>query len=181
MNFKNGFVGKTSILQKYTQTEGEIRETIGANSMGLSVDYKDHKVPLNVWDTAGQETYQCLIPMFIRCANVAVIVFDQTQPRTFQNLQRWLELTRETEEVPHVLLCCNKVDLEGKLNSDSIEEFVDSENLQLFKTSAKTGIGLDFLFHSIAEKVADANFQSKDFPLQPKRLLEKSLTKVPCC
>ena len=35
-------------------------------------------IRLNLWDTAGQEKFRCLIPGYIRDAGVAIIVYDIT-------------------------------------------------------------------------------------------------------
>ena len=45
----------------------------------------DRVVRLQLWDTAGQERFRSLIPSYIRDSSVAVIVYDVTNPETFEN------------------------------------------------------------------------------------------------
>ena len=39
-----------------------------------------HQVQFNMWDTAGQEKYRSLTSMYFRDANVALLVYDVTNP-----------------------------------------------------------------------------------------------------
>jgi small GTP-binding protein len=48
-------------------------------------------VKLEIWDTAGSERYQSLMPMYFRDAVAALVVFDVTRRSTFKNVSRWLE------------------------------------------------------------------------------------------
>lgn len=38
--------------------------------------YADRHFKLQMWDTAGQEKYQCLIPSYIKGSAISVFVFD---------------------------------------------------------------------------------------------------------
>lgn len=50
-----------------------------------------HKVKYNIWDTAGQEKYRCLTKMYFRDANVALVVFDVTNRRSFDSVDFWYD------------------------------------------------------------------------------------------
>ena len=55
----------------------------------------DRVVRLQLWDTAGQERFRSLIPSYIRDSSVAVIVYDVTNPETFENAGKWLDEVRQ--------------------------------------------------------------------------------------
>lgn len=58
-----------------------------------------------------------MAPMFYRNANVAMLVFDITQPNTFESLKYWVvELKRNVEEAMVLCLVGNKSDLCEKRN-----------------------------------------------------------------
>jgi len=44
---------------------------------------------LNVWDTAGQDDYRVLVPVYARSAQIGVIVFDQTNPESLEHVIDW--------------------------------------------------------------------------------------------
>jgi GTPase SAR1 family protein len=54
-------------------------------------EVRDCGVKLEIWDTAGSERYQSLMPMYFRDAAVALLVFDVTRRSTFEHITRWLE------------------------------------------------------------------------------------------
>lgn len=42
------------------------------------LDIEDRKVYFQIWDTAGQENFRSLVPMFLRDAKIALLVYDIT-------------------------------------------------------------------------------------------------------
>lgn len=66
----------------------------------------------NIWDTAGLENYRCLTQMYIRDVNIALIVFDLTDPRTLENVEFWAnEVKLYNMEEFFIILVGNKKDL----------------------------------------------------------------------
>ncbi|KAH8048755.1 GTPase [Aureococcus anophagefferens] len=43
-----------------------------------------------IWDTAGQEKYHSLAPMYYRGAAAAILVFDITKPASLDKLKAWV-------------------------------------------------------------------------------------------
>ena len=41
---------------------------------------KNDVIHFQIWDTAGQERYKSLVPMYLRGAHIAFIVYDITDP-----------------------------------------------------------------------------------------------------
>ena len=80
--------------------------------MSKTVYLDDRVVRLQLWDTAGQERFRSLIPSYIRDSSVAVIVYDVTNPETFENAGKWLdEVRQERGDDVIVALVGNKTDL----------------------------------------------------------------------
>ena len=150
-------VGKTSIINYYNKINSETQPTVGANSIKCTVPYGDHIVTLNVWDTAGQENFQCLVPLFARCAQVAVIVFDISSTASFDNINSWYKQMKDNSQVPNVILCGNKCDLKQEIPTDKLNELRDNLKCEFYRTSATLGSGIDILFSAIAECVEQSN------------------------
>ena len=72
----------------------------------------DKKIKLQVWDTAGQETYRAITRSYFRGATGALLVYDITRRETFEHVQDWLKELRAAAD-PHIsiILVGNKCDL----------------------------------------------------------------------
>ncbi|ETW84456.1 hypothetical protein HETIRDRAFT_313540 [Heterobasidion irregulare TC 32-1] len=90
----NTGVGKTSLLQRYTQNKFDPRNTTsttGAFFVTKKVYVDGMKVRLQLWDTAGQERFRSMAPMYYRGANAALLLYDITSAVSFEDVRGWLE------------------------------------------------------------------------------------------
>jgi small GTP-binding protein len=131
------------------------------------VDYFTHRVELTketeirmeIWDTAGQEKYRSLISRYFKDSLGCVLVLDLTQPKTFEGIaQVWLDLlNKESPGNVCKVLLANKIDLVGEkesINDEKIKEFENKHNIKCFKTSAKTGEGIENAFLELAKEIS---------------------------
>lgn len=148
-------VGKTAIVNCFNKLSVDVAPTVGANSITCTVSLETGEdVVLNVWDTAGQDDFKCLVPMYARCSQVAIIVYDQSKPVSFESVPQWTEYMKTDVGVPNVFLVANKSDLEEAVPFADGVNYAQKNGLQFFRTSAITGDQVDFLFKAIAEVVA---------------------------
>jgi len=90
----NSGVGKTSLLQRYTQNKFDPKNTTstsGAFYVTKKVYVNGLRVRLQLWDTAGQERFRSMAPMYYRGANAALLLYDITNASTFDDIRGWLE------------------------------------------------------------------------------------------
>jgi small GTP-binding protein len=153
-------VGKTSIItrQMLGYQPATQNPTIGCHCSDIHFSLDNQEVSLQVWDTAGQETYRALVPVYLRNAQTALLVYDVTDRESFQSLGHWHEIL--TEVVPsgvNIYVVANKIDLEESAVIEDIQgkQFAEVHNAQFFKVSAVTGVGLDALFEQIARKMLE--------------------------
>ena len=72
-------------------------------------------VKLQIWDTAGQESFRSITRSYYRGAAGALLVYDITRRDTFDNLRRWLKEARQNSTQNMVIMLIgNKTDLEPK-------------------------------------------------------------------
>lgn len=73
-------VGKTSILNRFANDkyDGGYKATIGLDFHSKNVIIENKEVRLLLYDTAGQEKFKSLIPMYVRDAKVIILVYDIT-------------------------------------------------------------------------------------------------------
>jgi small GTP-binding protein len=72
--------GKSSLALRFVK--GQFYEyeetTIGAAFLTQTVCFDDTTVRFEMWDTAGQEKYLSVAPMYYRGAQAAIVVYDIT-------------------------------------------------------------------------------------------------------
>jgi small GTP-binding protein len=142
--------------------------TVGANHQRKRVVVDENEVDLFIWDTAGQEQFQSLTPLYARSACVAIMTASIVDQDSFENLTQWIEiLSSATEEVPPVVLAINKCDLRenARLTDEKIETTYASKFAGHFFVSALSGEGIDNLFMFAAQvgyRFAMANRNSAD-------------------
>merc|ERR1712048_728506 len=110
-------VGKSSLVLRFVRGQFfEYQEsTIGAAFLTQTVALNDTTVKFEIWDTAGQEKYHSLAPMYYRGSAAAIVVYDITRRSSFQTLKNWVqELQALGPENIVIALAGNKVDLESQ-------------------------------------------------------------------
>lgn len=158
----NSGCGKTALITRWMSGEflAQSRPTIGSNHQRKRVFLeKSGEVDLYVWDTAGQEQFQALMPLYARQAKVAIITTAINDERSIDAIPQWIDILQSSCDVPPpVILAVNKMDVsEGaKLSIDDVHQRVQSESLirNTFFVSALSGENVDQLFKAAAEEAA---------------------------
>ena len=145
-------VGKSCLLLRATRDifKEEHDVTIGVEFGSFSIKVEDTAVKIQIWDTAGQETFKSVTKVFFKGSHCIFLVYDITKEETFTNLESWLKEIREnaTENV-QIILVGNMLDLDDKrvVTKERAMEFKSRENLDGFiETSAKQGSNVKELF-----------------------------------
>ncbi|KAH8147246.1 uncharacterized protein LAJ45_08724 [Morchella importuna] len=119
------------------------------------------KIKLQIWDTAGQESFRAITRSYFRGATGALLVYDITRRDTFTHVQGWLEELRGAAE-PNIsiILVGNKSDLaddgEGgggkrEVGVEEAREWARVNGVKaVVETSAKTGEGVEEAFVDVA-------------------------------
>lgn len=114
-------VGKSSILTRFAERTftGERATTIGfdflsANIMSNARGGYNRKTSVTLVDTAGQERFMSITPSKIREARGVFLVFDSTERKSFETLERWAEVVTSANEFCCRMLVANKMDLYKK-------------------------------------------------------------------
>eukprot|EP01084_Bolivina_argentea_P137033 241338_1 len=86
-------VGKTSIIERYihNQFRGNLLSTVGySDVIKKRVTLTDGSIAeLNIWDTAGEETYNILNEDFYHNADIIVVCYGIDSKPTFNNREKW--------------------------------------------------------------------------------------------
>ena len=148
-------VGKTCICNALCNNtfSSDQAATIGSSYMQTTITYNGKDYELLLWDTAGQEKYQAMTPIYFHSAKIALLVFSLTDDDSFNHIQRWLYLVAQSQEQVSTILIGNKCDLEEERTVSSqqcVEKAVELE-FPYIEVSAKTRVGISELEQAIGE------------------------------
>lgn len=150
--------GKTSLIRRFMQNEfdKDYTTTIGIDFLVKPIQVQDKTVNLQIWDTAGQERFRSLIPSYIRDSQIAVLVYDVSDPQSFEEAIGFHKnVISECGNDALCILVGNKNDLESKVKHDQVIEFAKPKSIPTIETSAKTGQNVNLLFKMISESMPD--------------------------
>ena len=145
------YVGKSSILNRFYQDkfEPDYQATIGLDFHSKNVEINNNVVRLLLYDTAGQEKFKSLIPMYIRDANIIIVVYDISNKDSFTHTEHWVNETKDLKREDAIfILVGNKIDLEDKrvVQTKEAEDFANEKGFIFHEVSAKTGAQIQELF-----------------------------------
>ena len=142
-------VGKTSISKRFITgkfVKIDINDrTVNTNCYQKRIQVHDSIINLNVWDTAGEEKYHAMAPIFYRGADGAVVIFDVTKKETFNRATKWFhELNEFAEGNPKIILVGNKIDLinEREVSRIVAYNYCKEKNIRYFEISCLTSTGI---------------------------------------
>ena len=151
-------VGKTNILSKYLTNDfdPDSKATVGVEFGTKNFKIEDNIVKVQIWDTAGQERYRSITNAYYKGAKGSLLVYDITNPKTFESIDRWLsDLKVNGDENISVVLLGNKSDLESdrKVSTQQGKEKAEFYKLAFLETSALNGNNIDNAFNELITDV----------------------------
>ncbi|CAJ0933625.1 unnamed protein product [Ranitomeya imitator] len=116
-------------------------------------------------DTAGQERFHALGPIYYRDSNGAILVYDITDEDSFQKVKNWVKELRKMLG-NEICLCIvgNKLDLEKERHVSVQEaeaygsfhyEYAESVGAKHYHTSAKQNKGIEELFLDLCKRMIE--------------------------
>lgn len=170
----DGEVGKTTMARTFLSGRGQIdtsyRQTIGAD-IHVKKDLYDIapfgkvEVMWNIFDLAGQPQFKYVHPNYYKGAKAAIIVFDVSRKKTFDNIKYWIQdLIKYVGEPKPMIIVGNKIDLRDKIpclpsyvGERYAEELRARLNVPIYyaETSALYGINVQESFYLLAKTLIE--------------------------
>jgi Ras-related protein Rab-6A len=188
-------VGKSSLIARYVYDtfDSATSPTIGVDFMVKSIYSGGQTYKVHFWDTAGQERFKSLIPSYIKDCQIAILVYDITNPESFEAIDTWYENIKQQRGEDIILgLIGNKLDLDGRKVTTK-EGFKKAESIGAMfqECSAKTGenikeffkLVLGTLIDSAEAKGEDEDNKDEGIQIEPGTVKPKdnTQTKRSCC
>ncbi|CAJ1427413.1 unnamed protein product [Effrenium voratum] len=174
-------VGKSCLLLQFTdkrfRTDHDL--TIGVEFGARLINIDNKQIKLQIWDTAGQESFRSITRSYYRGASGALLVYDISRRDTFNHLTRWLEEARQNANANMVIMLIgNKCDLDRReVTYEEGAQFARDHGLIFRETSAKTAQNVEEAFIQTARKIYE-NIQNNVYDLSSEAR-HKSKQKVP--
>ena len=144
-------VGKSNMLLRYIHDRfnEDFHSTIGVEFGAKNIQIDGKVFRIQIWDTAGQETFRSITRAYYKNSVCAFVVYDISNRTTFDNIKSWVEdCKRLSPKTVLMVLVGNKIDLEERrevsYNEGSI--FAQKNGMLFFECSAKTGNNVEQIF-----------------------------------
>ena len=147
-------VGKSNLLTRFTANEFNIdsKSTIGVEFANRIVQIEGKKIKAQIWDTAGQERYRAITSAYYRGAMGALIVYDITKSKSYENCSDWLKELKENADSNIVIgLIGNKSDLahNRSVPTEEARNFAKENQLLFTETSALENDNVEKAFEEL--------------------------------
>ena len=135
-------VGKTSLINQYVNNEfdGDYLMTIGNDKMTKDIKINEEQLKLEIWDSIGHESLRSANKIFMKNTDIALIVYDITNKKSFVNLNEFYkELIKMNERDKMIIgIAANKSDLyeNTEVNREEGEEYAKKINALYFESTA---------------------------------------------
>ncbi|KAH6558058.1 hypothetical protein KP509_1Z080100 [Ceratopteris richardii] len=151
-------VGKSCLLLQFTDKRFQpVHDlTIGVEFGARMITIDNKQIKLQIWDTAGQESFRSITRSYYRGAAGALLVYDITRRETFNHLAGWLEdACNHANSNMTIMLIGNKCDLSHRraVTFEEGQQFAKDNGLIFMETSAKTAQNVEEAFVSTASKI----------------------------
>lgn len=142
--------GKTTLLYKYKRDEiPPPHITIGVELYTNNYIIGKKCQTIRFWDCAGTESYRPLIKHYYGTAQLYVIVFDITNPKSYKNIDMWLKEIGDYKP-DQILLVGNKNDMK---KFHYLKEEYDRTDFTITYMSAHNRKEVKKLFETIHKKI----------------------------
>lgn len=150
-------VGKSCLLLRFTDKRFKPDHdlTIGVEFGTRLIKVKCDTIKLQIWDTAGQESFRSITRSYYRGAAGALLVFDISRRSTFEQLTKWLEEVKEHgSPTMTIVLIGNKTDVTNReVEYEEGKAFAEENNLIYMETSAKGDYNVEEAFLETAKLI----------------------------
>ncbi len=147
-------VGKTAAIRQFcTGTFSEsYKQTLGFEVSIKVIQVGQFPVIMSIIDVGGQKMYQGLRASYYAGSSAFLLMYDQTNRQTFNDVAEWVNEIRAVDKTSHLFLVGNKIDLPDKQVTPEDVSLARNSNkfTAIFQTSAKTGEGIQEMFLYVA-------------------------------
>jgi len=156
-------VGKTCLVQQFVHSmfSAKYHSTVGVKIDRKIVSLDGREATLILWDLAGRDGVEDITTTYLRGTHAILYVVDGTRRETYDQVFELRDLARGVAgDIPSAV-ALNKMDLnEHWLLKSKDEQALADLGWHAFRTSAKTGEGVESAFTWLAREAVAAGEKS---------------------
>ena len=148
-------VGKTTLFNKFTLDKNSYNyiSTITVDNETKTIEYKNKKYSITLYDTAGQERFRSITQAYYHMADGFFIMFDITDEKSLLAVKNWINEIQNSNSSKIFLILGNKDDLDNKISDNNINEALGNNKHLLLKTSAIQNINVKEAIEKIIDLI----------------------------
>ena len=179
-------VGKTNFIRMFIENQfnPNYMTTSGIDLKTNTINIKNKKIRVQLWDTAGQEKYRAITKnLFLKVQGV-LVVYDITNEDSFKNIKSWVNtIKEECGKQMQMIIVGNKCDLNEQrvVDKNTAMEYAKQEKIEYIETSCKTGENIQKAITILCEKVLDTSEFTNDFSFTLDATTLSKKGKRKCC
>jgi Ras-related protein Rab-1A len=151
--------GKTTLYNKFIYNKDKFNylSSITVDNETQTLDYKNKKYLITLYDTAGQERFRSITKSYYKMADGFLLMFDITDEKSLLAVKDWIEDIKYHNSSNIFLILGNKDDLDNKISDDVINETLGDYKHLLLKTSAIKDINVKESLEKMIDMIEDEN------------------------
>ncbi len=157
-------VGKTSLVYRFIENRfrTDYKSTLGVNLLKKDVVCDGKLISLQIWDLGGQQSFRSLRKLYLEGSNGGLLIFDMTNPKSFEDIEEWLNDFKKMRGDQPLILIGNKSDLTDKIavQKEVAKKYAEENKLDLIITSAKSGEGVEEAFLDLTKDILSIAIQN---------------------
>ena len=148
-------VGKTTLFNKFTLDKNSYNyiSTITVDNETKTIEYKNKKYSITLYDTAGQERFRSITQAYYHMADGFFIMFDITDEKSLLAVKNWINEIQNSNSSKIFLILGNKDDLDNKISDNNINDALGNNKHLLLKTSAIQNINVKEAIEKIIDLI----------------------------
>ena len=149
--------GKTTLYNKFIYNKDKFNylSSITVDNETQTLDYKNKKYLITLYDTAGQERFRSITKSYYNMADGFLLMFDITDEKSLLAVKDWIEDIKSHNSSNIFLILGNKDDLDNKISDDVINETLGDYKHLLLKTSAIKNINVKESIEKLIDMIED--------------------------
>lgn len=155
--------GKSTLLKRYIMKNDfkncKMQPTIGMCGIEKHAVVDNTQIRNIIFDTAGQERYSSLIPIYLRNCDILIFTIDPTNYQ--ESLKYFKSIIPDVVHLnKYIIICFTKCELSNILENERVKEIDDillayKKSYKIIYTSSFTGKNVDLAFMFFLKQVVD--------------------------
>jgi small GTP-binding protein len=150
---------RTKLTQKFLtnlfKSDSKITMGIDFEMKNLEVDHR--RVKLQIWDVVGDDRFKFLFPTYVRGANGALYIYDDSRYSSFMHIDEWLKLIRKEVRKKNffpiiVVAIVSESEEKRQISTEEGIKMAESRGMDGFiECSVKTGENIEETFEELTK------------------------------